>query len=105
MGKEILKSDLCIVSGGNTLFESIATATPTIVVPCGRENNELAEILAKKGYILKTKTDSFNKTDFYKLFKDVQTKETLLKLHRKCKKFDGYGLKKIAYIIKNQLPK
>ena len=97
LNKEILNTDLCIVTGGNTLFESVASAVPTLVIPYGNANDQISNILEKKGFVIKTKIDCPDK-EFYTIFESLSA-NNLRKLCKQCKKFDGFGMKKIVKII------
>jgi spore coat polysaccharide biosynthesis predicted glycosyltransferase SpsG len=96
---ELLKSDLCITAGGNTLMESIAKAVPAFAVPVDDLNHELCSQLERKGFVIKTKVQASSEPEFHKLFKKISLRKTRLALSKKCRHFDGFGMQRITDII------
>ncbi len=99
--QEILLSDLCIVAGGNTLYESVGLGVPTLVVPYGDANDRLAKEFEKNWYIKKTQVNGTDKAEFQKLYKNLLEKQTRILLYEKCQRFDGHGMSKVIDIIIN----
>jgi spore coat polysaccharide biosynthesis predicted glycosyltransferase SpsG len=103
LDKEIVNSNLCIVCGGNTMFESITFATPTVVVSCEPRNYGLSKELEKDGYVkVLEKSKLANEMVVHKFFKTLNA-DLLNNLHDKCLDYDGYGIDKIMDLIKKSL--
>lgn len=101
--QEIIDSDLCITTGGNTLIEAVSLCVPTFLIPYGVENSELGDLLKKDGFVEKTDIDWQLNSEFHNKFKSLNEMMNLQSLYNRCKMFDGFGIGRIKKIIMKSL--
>ncbi len=89
--REMLRADVCITGGGNTLIESIAHAVPCIVVPFELLNAKLARTLSVQGYCLVSSPKNIN---------NFLHEPALRAVHTACLRYNGYGLHRLCTIIR-----
>jgi len=103
MGNEILKADLCITGGGNTMFEAISQGVPCFVVPIGSRNLGLTRELEKEIYVkVISKPESIDEAAIHNTFKRL-TPSMIDRMQKACYRYDSQGLERVKKIILNEL--
>ncbi len=99
--RALLQSDLCINSGGNTLYEAIGCGVPSLVIACGSENYDMAKQLEKDGFVAGVMT-SENQDAMAQYLTSLED-GGIVAAHERCLEFPGDGLAKVVKIIKRHI--
>ncbi len=97
----LLKADLCINPGGNTLYEAIGCGIPSLVIACGADNFEMAKQLETDGFVAGVMTSET--LDTMAAYLDFLEHGGIATVHRRCLEFPGDGLEKVVEIIKQHV--
>lgn len=95
---EMLKADLLITVGGNTMIEGLALAVPTVVVPVGVRNALLTDQLEDAGFLHRARDD------WTALLGRLQQVEARSALHHRCLEFDVFGIGRVIGILHGSAP-